>query len=99
MQIEWPMTEGGELDILLSEDKMEISGPQEAEWILELTTAPKAELPFTAFGAKRVTASHSGFGYAFDCLKGTVTTNGPSAASVFTLHPANGKIVLEFRPE
>ena len=99
MQIEWPMTEGGELDILLSEDKMEISGPQEAEWILELTTAPNAELPFTAFGAKRVTASHGGFGYAFDCLKGTITTNGPSAASVFTLHPANGKIVLEFRPE
>ena len=55
--VEWPMDDGRKLTILLSEEGMEIAvsgkGP---DWMLELTAAPGAALPFTAFGARRIAA-------------------------------------------
>ena len=96
--VEWPMADGRKLTLLLSEEKMEITGPGKGtDWILELTAAPGVQLPFTAFGRHEATASQKGFTYAFGCEKGTITTDGPSAGSVFVLHPANGKITLKFR--
>ena len=67
------------------------------DWMLELTAAPGAALPFTAFGAKRVTAAQKGFAYAFDCTKGTIATDGTSAGSIFVLYPSDGKISLKFK--
>lgn len=96
--VEWPMTDGGKLTLLLSEKKMEITGPGKGtDWMLELTAAPGAQLPFTAFGTNEATATQQGFTYAFGCEKGTIATDGSSAGSVFVLHPANGKITLKFR--
>ena len=96
--VEWPMDDGRQLTILLSEEGMEIAVPGKGpDWMLELTAAPGAALPFTAFGARRVTAAQKGFAYAFDCTKGTIATDGTSAESIFVLHPSNGKISLKFK--
>lgn len=96
--VEWPMDDGRQLTILLSEEGMEIAAPGKGpDWMLELTAAPGAALPFTAFGAKRVTAAQKGFAYAFDCTKGTIATDGTSAGSIFVLYPSDGKISLKFK--
>lgn len=96
--VEWPMDDGRKLTILLSEEGMEIAvsgkGP---DWMLELTAAPGAALPFTAFGARRIAAVQKGFAYAFDCTKGTIATDGTSTGSIFVLHPSDGKISLKFK--
>ena len=94
--VEWPMDDGRQLTILLSEEGMEIAAPGKGpDWMLELTAAPGAALPFTAFGAKRVTAAQKGFAYAFDCTKGTIATDGTSAGSIFVLYPSDGKLSLK----
>lgn len=96
--VEWPMDDGRQLTILLSEEGMEIAVPGKGpDWMLELTAAPGAALPFTAFGARRIAAVQKGFAYAFDCTKGHIATDGTSAGSVFVLHPSNGKISLKFK--
>ena len=76
---------------------MRCGDPLRPDWMLELTAAPGAALPFTAFGAKRVTAAQKGFAYAFDCTKGTIATDGTSAGSIFVLYPSDGKISLKFK--
>ncbi len=77
---------------------MEIAVPGKGpDWMLELTAAPGAALPFTAFGARRIAAVQKGFAYAFDCTKGTIATDGTSAGSIFVLYPSDGKISLKFK--
>ena len=96
--VEWPMDDGRKLTILLSEEGMEIAVPRKGpDWMLELTAAPGAALPFTAFGARRIAAVQKGFAYAFDCTKGTIATDGTSAGSIFVLYPSDGKISLKFK--
>lgn len=96
--VEWPMDDGRKLTILLSEEGMEIAVPGKGpDWMLELTAAPGAALPFTAFGARRIAAVQKGFAYAFDCTKGTIATDGTSAGSIFVLYPSDGKISLKFK--
>lgn len=97
LRVEWPLAEGGTLVVRFSESRMEIEGPRDEEWMLELTTAAGVETPFTKIGAKQVAATEKGFDYAFTCEKGRISTDGPTTGSVFTLHPADGKLVLNLR--
>lgn len=81
--------------ITLYEDRFEMTcRPKEKglAWLLELKTAPRAELPFSTIEKNKVKAMFRDFSYGITCKKGTVQKG---ADYIFRLVPSGNQLVVD----
>jgi hypothetical protein len=94
--IKWPLKNiKGTLEIIFTEKQVKISlhGNRQAKWLLDLETADKAELPFTAVASNKVSAQFEGMKYAITAVKGTFAD--PGNDHHFRVIPSQNQILLD----
>lgn len=98
LQVECTDNGGNQFNILFRENQFEVTcKPKEKnlEWVLELTTAPDAELPFQSVDKNLIKAQFRDFDYSITCKKGTAATGGESAGYIFRLIPNENELIVD----
>ncbi|WP_165021245.1 hypothetical protein [Dysgonomonas sp. ZJ279] len=98
LQVECDDAGGNTFKIIFYENRFEVScKPSLADfsWVLELTAAPGAELPFQSIEGKQIKAEFRGFKYGITCKEGKAEKSDKVSDYVFRLIPANNKLVLD----
>ncbi|MDR0757642.1 MAG: hypothetical protein LBF85_07345, partial [Tannerella sp.] len=91
LQVEFSTASKQTFRIVFYEDRFEMACTKgNADWSLELETAPDAELPFRSVESNQIKASWNGFDYSIIFEKGIVEKTD---RSVFRIKPNKGKIV------
>lgn len=89
---------GNEFTLVFKEGQFEVScqtSDSGFDWVLELTTAPGAELPFRSVQGNKAEAEFNNFNYSIRCKEGEFAETDPSSGSVFRLVPANNTLVID----
>lgn len=89
---------GNEFTLVFNEGQFEVScqtSDSGFDWVLELTTAPGAELPFRSVQGNKAEAEFNNFNYSIRCKEGEFAETDPSSGSVFRLVPANNTLVID----
>lgn len=97
LRITWPVTsfQGAfVIDIDERNIKMTLQTNESPDWFLDLTTAPKADLPFTAVTPQRVTCRFKDRNYAIVLEQGEFSM--PDKDIAFRIKPANNTVQLAF---
>ena len=97
LQVECKAKSGEVLHILFKEGKFEIASQSASDnnsWILELSVASHAELPFRSISNKQVKASSNGFDYGIFCEKGEMKKIGYSEKLCYQFVPSKNELVV-----
>lgn len=89
---------GNKFTLVFKEGQFEVScqtSDSGFDWVLELTTAPGAELPFRSVQGNKAEAEFNNFNYSIRCKEGEFAETDPSSGSVFRLVPANNTLVID----
>lgn len=98
LEVECSDRSGNVFTIAFSEGQFEVACQaigDDFDWVLELTTAPDAELPFCSIDKKVLEAEFNNFNYAIGCTEGEIAGAGESAGYVFRLIPSNNKLLID----
>ena len=96
LHISWPLISfEGTMIIDLDEQniKIKITGKESKDWLLELTTADDAVLPFKKISAHKVDAGFQGMNYSVIAKKGSFVK--PAIKSALIIKPTNNDVVLD----
>lgn len=95
LHIVWPLKSVDQtliLDIDERQIKMTVTGAKPLHWFLDLTTAPKAILPFKKITAKKIDCVFEGMPYNVTAIKGNFVQ--PNDSTVMRVISDKGTIVL-----
>lgn len=98
LQVECNDQKGNVFTIVFNEGQFEVScktSEQEFDWVLELTTAPGAELPFQSICDNKAEAKFNNFSYGISCKEGQFAEATKASDSVFRLVPSKNKLVVD----
>ncbi len=98
LQVACTDNNGNQFILLFRENQFEVtckSKEKGLEWLLELTTAPGAELPFQSVGNNTIKAQFRGFDYSIICKKGMAVSGETSSGYVFSLAPEKNELVID----
>jgi hypothetical protein len=100
LMVVWPLERDlGDMILLFFEDRMEVTCqfPKGISWFFELRTSPDADLPFTGFADKSISATHRGFNYLVTSVNGNFVDGKANSSSDFTFRimPEKNKVVLK----
>lgn len=99
MKVTWPLEgEQGKVRVTMNERGILLTcSPKGMEWCLQLTTQPKAKLPFTSIEGQNILAAQDGFGYRARLLSGYAEDlRYAGDGRVMRLYPQRGKLQLDF---
>lgn len=99
MKVTWPLEgEQGKVRVTMNERGILLTcSPKAMEWCLQLTTQPKAKLPFTSIEGQDILAAQDGFGYCARLLSGYAEDlRYAGDGRVMRLYPQRGKLQLDF---
>lgn len=97
LTVRWPVhSPEGEIVITFNEASLSIStaGRAKDDWLLELSNAEKANLPFANIGSKGVSCTFRNVAYTVSAIEGTFTTKKPDPG--LRIIPEENRIVLDF---
>lgn len=98
LQVECNDQKGNVFTIVFNEGQFEVScktSEQEFDWVLELTAAPGAELPFQSIHGNKAEAKFNNFSYGISCKEGQFAEPTKASDSVFRLVPSDNKLVID----
>lgn len=89
---------GNVFNIIFNEKDIEVSCQTKSKdfnWVLELKTDAKAEIPFHKVEKNRVNAEFRNFNYSIVCKEGTFKGANKAEDYVFQIIPTNNKLVID----
>lgn len=98
LQVECNDQKGNVFTIVFNEGQFEVScktSEQAFDWVLELTAAPGAELPFQSIHGNKAEAKFNNFSYGISCKEGQFAEPTKASDSVFRLVPSDNKLVID----
>mgnify|MGYP004361090071 FL=1 len=95
LKIQWPLDEGGEINILLDEKTttIEVLNNEDLQWFLEFNAAKKDELPYQSITKKKIMSSFQNSDYVVSALRGSFSDTGDGT---FKIEPSDNRITLDF---
>ncbi|WP_192910150.1 hypothetical protein [Mucilaginibacter ginsenosidivorax] len=95
LHISWQLSEGGMLEIDLTEKQIKIYMDSKAEynWYLDMDVAPGAATPYTNINPKQLNCRFENTNYKLKALQGTFSK--PANGSVWRLTPEGDAVVLD----
>lgn len=97
LRITWPVTSFQGVFVIDIDErniKMTLQTDESPDWFLDLTTAQKADLPFTAIAPQRTTCLFNDRNYAMTLERGAFST--PNKNIAFRVRPAKNAVQMTF---
>ncbi len=91
--VEWPLTSGGTLAILLKESAMEFRFPAGVSGALECSWCPEQQVPVTGVEERLVTYRYNGFDYRLGLSAGRAERTGDAPLILFI--PKDGQLAFD----